>query len=292
MLNIPANPSNQSTVLSGNGDHRDTLVVIFLRGGADGLNMLVPVEDDAYYTARTQTAIKKSDTLPLDNLFALHPLLKDLKPLFEEGQLLAVHGAGSEDTTRSHFEAQDYMEHGGITAGGWLGRYLRAANAGAGALSAVALGKTQPECLRGAPGILVMESFESLSFGEKAGQFLDTLLPAYEATPGLIGQAGRDLVAGVRRLAALNQGAYVPEHGAHYPEGAFGQNLARIAQLIKGRVGVRAATVDLDGWDAHFASATLMNPLLRQLGGGLLAFARDLGDTMQHTTVVVMTEFG
>ncbi len=104
-------------------DH--TLVVVFLRGGADGLNMVVPTEDDAYYRARPFISIAKKDTVPLDGLFGLNPQLAPLHEAFSDGALAIVHGAGSEDDTRSHFEAQDSMEHGGLSAGGWLGRFLR-----------------------------------------------------------------------------------------------------------------------------------------------------------------------
>src|SRR5882672_10122994 len=129
------------TYATGNGDLRHTLVVIFLRGGADGLNMVAPLQDDGYYRARPRIAINKSNVVPLDGFFGLNPLHEDLAPLYHDGSLAIVHAAGSEDNTRSHFEAQDLMEHGGLTGGGWLGRFLRAqANGSSGPLSAIALG--------------------------------------------------------------------------------------------------------------------------------------------------------
>ena len=111
--------------VTGNGDRRQTLVVIFLRGGADGLNMVAPLQDDGYYNARPRIAINKSHAVPLDGFYGLNPLLRDLEPAYKDGALAIVHATGSEDTTRSHFEAQDLMEHGGIAGGGWLGRCLR-----------------------------------------------------------------------------------------------------------------------------------------------------------------------
>src|SRR5438045_2539858 len=140
------------TYSTGNGDQRHALVVIFLRGGADGLNMVAPLQDDGYYRARPRIAINKKDTVALDGFFGLNPLLKELAPAYHEGALAIIHAAGSEDDTRSHFEAQDLMEHGGLAGGGWLGRYLRAQTSNTvGPLSAVALGRAVPECLRGAP---------------------------------------------------------------------------------------------------------------------------------------------
>src|SRR5467141_975401 len=131
---------NSQLRLTGNGDERRTLVVIFLRGGADGLNIVAPLEDDGYYRARPRIAIGKSKAVPLDGFYGLNPLMKDLEPAYRDGTLAIVHAAGSEDDTRSHFEAQDLMEHAGIVGGGWLGRFLRAQTQGtAGPLSAIAL---------------------------------------------------------------------------------------------------------------------------------------------------------
>ena len=114
--------------LTGNGDYRQTLVVVFLRGGADGLNLVAPLEDDGYHRARPRIAIGKKQAVALDGFYGLNPLLGSLESPYKDGALAIIHAAGSEDDTRSHFEAQDLMEHGGIAAGGWLGRYLRAQN--------------------------------------------------------------------------------------------------------------------------------------------------------------------
>src|SRR5215207_4064929 len=114
------------TFVTGNGDSRETLVVAFLRGGADGLSLVAPLEDDGYRRARPRLGIAKKDAVPLDGFFGLHPLLRPLESAWKEGDLAIVHGAGSEDQSRSHFEAQDLMEHGGLAAGGWIGRFLRA----------------------------------------------------------------------------------------------------------------------------------------------------------------------
>src|SRR6266446_5264305 len=132
--------------ITANGDERRALVVVFLRGGADGLNLVAPLEDDGYYHARPRIAINKSNALRLDGFYGLNPLLKDLEPVYRDGALAIVHAAGSEDSTRSHFEAQDLMEHGGLVGGGWLARFLRAqTQVASGPLSAVALGRAVPE---------------------------------------------------------------------------------------------------------------------------------------------------
>jgi len=270
-----------------------TLVVVFLRGGADGLNMVVPVEDDSYYNARTLIGIPKKDTTPLDGMFGLHPLLAPLQRPFRDGKLLIVHGAGSEDETRSHFEAQDYMEHGGIVAGGWLGRWLRASrDSGNSPLTAVALGRTQPEVLRGAPASVVMESFEEFGFEGVPPAFFEQLRALYALEKDALGQAGHDVLNALGRIEELRQQDYKPAQGAMYPANAFGDKLRQSAQLIRANVGVKAITLDLDGWDSHFATATLMNPLLESLALGLEAFYTDLGADLARVSMVVMTEFG
>lgn len=276
----------------GDREGLQTLVVVFLRGGADGLNMVVPIDDDGYYRARPRIAISKKDAIPLDDFFALHPRLAPLKRLYSDGTLAIVHGAGSEDDTRSHFEAQDLMEHGGHVAGGWLGRYLRFRANGAGPLSAVAIGTKQPEALRGAPASVVLASVDD--FGVPAG--FDTLRGGlqrlYARESDDLGAAGRDTLVALDRLKAMRTTPYRPADGAAYPAGEFGHGLTQIARLIKGRAGLEAACIDLDGWDSHFTQNTLMEPLMQSLAEGLTAFARDLGPDMARTTVVMMTEFG
>lgn len=277
----------------GDGDARNALIVVFLRGGADGLNMVVPVEDDGYYTARPLVGIGRSNTVRLDDLFALHTQLAALAPLFHDGNLAIIHNAGSEDTTRSHFEAQDFMEHGGGGGGGWIGRYLRNRPDGPGGpLAAVALGRTAPEALRGAPGTVVIESFSDFALGERAPAAMTALQRLYNEETGAFGTTARSTLAALDKVTRLNERDYKPSGGAVYPAGEFGDGLRRIAQMIRARVGLEAACLDLGGWDSHFASATLMDPLMKQLAEGLAAFHTDLGDDMRHTTVVVMTEFG
>ena len=155
--------SAAQSFMTGNGDQRRTLVVIFLRGGADGLNMVAPLQDDGYYNARPRIAVSRSKAIPLDGFYGLNPALKELAPAYHDGALAIIHAAGSEDSTRSHFEAQDLMEHGGIVGGGWLGRFLRVQTSPSGPLAAVAVGKGVPESLRGAPAATVFQSLQDFS---------------------------------------------------------------------------------------------------------------------------------
>lgn len=279
-------------ILTGNGDERGTLVVIFLRGGADGLNMVAPLEDDGYYRARPRIAIQRSEAVPLDHLYGLNPLLKDLAPAYRDGVLAIVHAAGSEDKTRSHFEAQDLMEHGGVTGGGWLGRFLRVRNAASGPLAAVAVGTEVPESLRGAPAATVLESLDEFSLGKDPKSLVGALARLYGAETDAVGAAGRETLQAVRRLEKLRTTPYQPAPEANYGNDAFSRGLLQVARLIKGRVGMQAASLDLGGWDSHFGQSTVMDPLMARLGRGLAAFCRDLGDELRYTTVVAMTEFG
>ncbi len=279
--------------LHGNADSKDTLVVVFLRGGADGLNMVVPIEDDDYYRARPLIGISKTNTVSLDGFFGLNPHLSPLKGAYDAGDLAIIHQAGSEDLTRSHFEAQDSMEHGGFVGGGWLGRYLRAhRQPGSGPLSAVALGKTKPLCMWGAPTSVVMESFDVFSMAGTPPNFLPSLAELYKLERNPLGRSGKDAFKALNKIEQLSMNDYEPAGGATYPGGSFGHGLQQIAQLIKSRVGLQAATIDLGGWDSHFATTTLMDPLMRQLGSGLAAFYSDMAQHMEDVTVVVMTEFG
>lgn len=279
--------------VTGNGDQRRTLVVVFLRGGADGLNMVAPLQDDGYYRARPRIAINKSNAVPLDGFYGMNPLLKDLEPAYKDGALAIIHAAGSEDDTRSHFEAQDLMEHGGIVGGGWLGRFLRAQTQGtAGPLSAIALGKAVPECLRGAPSATVFQSLDDFSLGSDKGCLMGALARLYRGETDGLGDAGRYTVEALQRVEKLRGETYQPANGADYAIDTFSKGLLQIARLIKSRIGLEAASVDLNGWDSHFGQSTVMDPLMTRLAKGLAAFYKDLGREIEHTTVVVMTEFG
>ncbi|MEM8960060.1 MAG: DUF1501 domain-containing protein [Acidobacteriota bacterium] len=289
----PTDPRPRAS-LTGNGDDPRAMVVIFLRGAADGLAMVAPVEDDAYHLARPTLGLGRSSGVRLDDQFHLHPELATLERSFRGGELAIVHAAGSEDQSRSHFAAQDLMEHGGLVAGGWLGRFLRARADGhaASALSAIAIGKTLPESLRGAPSATVIESIDDFGLGADAAGYLAGLDALWSLETGDLGHAARDTLDAVRRIERLRATPYTPAAGVDYPNTRFGRGLSEIARLIKARVGLEAATLDLDGWDSHLAQGSIMDPRLRQLGTGLVALHHDLGALAATTTIVVMTEFG
>jgi uncharacterized protein (DUF1501 family) len=222
----------------------------------------------------------------------LNPQLKELLPAYQEGALAIIHAAGSEDSTRSHFEAQDLMEHGGLSGGGWLGRFLRAQGTGnASPLAAVAVGKAVPESLRGAAAT-VFQSLDDFSLGADPQPLLKALERLYGAEKDNLGDAGRYTLEAAQRIATLRATLYQPANGARYGTDGFSQGLLQIARLIKARVGLEAASLDLNGWDSHFGQATIMEPLMSRLAQGLAAFYRDLGKEMETTSVVVMTEFG
>ena len=283
----------QEAIINGNGDDPRTLVVVFLRGGADGLNMVAPLGDDGYKKARPRIALGRDDSIRLDDFFGLNPLLGGLEPAWKEGDLAIVHAAGSEDETRSHFEAQDLMEHGGIAAGGWLGRFLRfkerPADAG---LAAVALSKGLPESLRGAPAATAMSSIDEFSLGRGHEGVQASLEKLYAAHGGLLAKPARDTFRALTRIAELRKSDYRPANGAEYSGDSFSRSLVQTARLIRARVGVEAMTIDLGGWDSHLSQGAIMNPRMTRLADGLGAFYRDLGEDMRNVTVVVMTEFG
>src|SRR6266850_2807472 len=221
------------TFATGNGDQRHSLVVVFLRGGADGLNLVAPLDDDGYYRARPRIAIGKKECVALDGFYGLNPLLRSLEPAYKDGALAIVHAAGSEDSTRSHFEAQDLMEHGGTFGGGWLGRFLRAQTAETvGPLSAVALGRAVPECLRGAPAATVLESLDDFSLGGKRASLMQSLGRLYGSEQNALGKSGRSTLDAVRRIEDLRTSRYSAANGAAYGDDNFSRNLLEVARLI------------------------------------------------------------
>jgi uncharacterized protein (DUF1501 family) len=286
------------THITGKGDDKRTLVVVFLRGAADGLTLVAPLGDDNYHKFRPRLAVKRDDAVKLDEFFGLHANLRALEPAWKDGELCIVHGAGGESDTRSHFEAQELMEHGGPSSGGWLGRFLRVRNPSPNPLSAVALAPSLPEVLSGAPAAAAFESLAEFSLGGRGranrvpASFSRELRRLYELETDGLRDAARNTFDALARIEAIDPQAK-PGNGANYDESdSFARGLRQVAQLIKADVGLDAASVDLGGWDSHFTQKTLIEPLMLRLANGLAAFRQDLGARMATTTVVVMTEFG
>ncbi len=283
--------------ISTERDDARTLVVVFLRGAADGLTLVAPIADDNYHKFRPRLAVKSKDAVRLDDTFGFHPNLRALEPAWKEGDLAIIHGAGGESDSRSHFEAQDLMEHGGVAAGGWLARFLRARGPSQSPLSAVALSATLPESLSGAPSAAALQSLEEFAISsKKAGRddaaFKRELRRLYDLEHGPVKDAAAATFEALNRIESIDAKAK-PLNGAEYDaKDTFGQGLRQVAQLIRADVGLDAASVDLHGWDTHFTQQSGIEPLMLRLANGLAAFRKDLGARMTTTTVVVMTEFG
>ena len=297
------------TVAPAAGDR--TLVCIFLRGAADTLNMVVPYGDDQYYKSRPTLAIpapsqiEENDTasLRLDDFYSFHPKLRPLIPAFKEGRLGIVQAVGTDNPTGSHFEAQDQMEHGeayGRTiGGGWLGRYLRTrGGAELTPLSAVAIGSTIPESLRGAPSASALDSIDEVQIKTPLGDTgaVSSVLSAmYRAEVGVISESGKTTLDLLKRVETLRGTEYKPEGGAIYLNDSFAQGLKEVSRLVKASVGLEVACLDLGGWDTHFfqgGASGQQAELIGQLASGLAAFDADLTNYRDRVTTLVMTEFG
>lgn len=281
--------------LSGQEQGKPVLVAVFLRGGADGLTLAPPHGDDAYHRARPTLAVSKSELHDLDGYIGLNKSMTGLMPLWEDGLLGLHHGVGSEDETRSHFAAQDLMEHGGRIAGGWLARFLRSSSRPIGPLASVAIGTTMPESLRGAPGGVVVQSVEEFTVGSDDLESIGRLRKLYEAAEGPLGKAGRSTLDAIERLRRLRSepGPAAPEP---YPDSQLGRGMREISRLIKAEVGLVASTIDAVGgglgWDTHFIQSQAIGDLMEDLAGSIRSFVADLGAHVARTKIVVMTEFG
>jgi uncharacterized protein (DUF1501 family) len=282
------------------------LVAIFQRGAVDGLNVVIPFGEQRYYDLRPSLAVPKPDGTPnsavdLDGFFGLHPSLAPLKPMFDARQLAIVDAVGSPDPTRSHFDAQDYMESGtpGFkgTNDGWMNRALPKSSGRVSAVRAVSLGSSLPRCLRGRNDALAVNNLND--FQVRDPQAAASFESMYEHTldPMLHG-TGQETFSAVKIMQLVQKQSYTPANGAKYPNGRFGQSLLQIARLIKADVGLEVAFADIGGWDTHVnevgpqpAVGQLANNL-SDFGRSLAAFYQDLGDRMQDIAVVTMSEFG
>lgn len=278
------------------------LIVVFQRGAADGMSMLVPFGDPDYYRARPQIALPSpgragAGALDLDGFYALHPALSSLKSIYDKGHLAAVHAIGSPDSTRSHFDAQDYMETATPgrkgTHDGWLNRYLLGSTEPDDSpFRAVAFGSALPRTLLGDAPALAISSIAEFGVREGGSSGFESL---YASSSGDLQSAGREMFEAMRMLKKADPERYEPENGARYPVTKFGGSLRQIAQLIKADVGLEVAFVDSEGWDTHANQGSARGQLasrLREFGDGLGALYADLGDRMRNVVVVTMTEFG
>jgi uncharacterized protein (DUF1501 family) len=284
------------------------LIAIFQRGASDGLNVVVPFGEAEYYKARPSIAIQRpgaaeNAALDLDGFFGFNPRLQPLKPLWDRRDLAIVHACGSPDATRSHFDAQDYMESGtpGVksTEDGWLNRYLQARRVEAATpFRAVALTSQLPRMLAGvAPALAVNQIGQ---FGIRAGQASDMVGASFEAeyaaaADRVLNGTGREAFDAIKMLKVADPTKYQPENGADYPRSPFGQALRQIAQLTKANVGLEVAFADVGGWDTHVNQGAAQGQLAGRLDDfsrSIAALVADLGDRMADTVVLTMSEFG
>jgi len=283
------------------------LVVIFQRGAADGLNIVVPHGEPSYYAMRPSINIPRKSVLDLDGFFGLHPAMASFQPLWKQKHLAIVHAAGSPDPTRSHFDAQDFMESGTpgvkITDDGWLNRALHELSADKSpdksAFRAIALGPSLPRILSGKEPAIAVNNLNDFSVGgknPKAVPMANTFEAMYENSVDAVLQgAGQETFDAVKTLKAADPAHYTPAANANYPKGRFGDSLKQLAQLIKANLGVQVAFADIGGWDHHVNEGNTQGQIANVLGDfsqSIAAFWTDLGDLGEDTVVVTMSEFG
>ncbi|WP_375429859.1 DUF1501 domain-containing protein [uncultured Friedmanniella sp.] len=282
----------------------DTLVVLSLRGGFDGLSAVVPVGDPGYAPARPTIAVPGSRVLPLDGMFGLHPALSRLLPLYRSGSLAFVHAVGQQVRTRSHFKAMEEMESaepGSSLRRGWIDRMVGVSGSPS-TFSSVAMGTGgAPSSMRGPVPEVVMTDLESFSPvapnlpGEQ--QRLASVLTAlHRSGPEVLRTATAATLAATTAARQVRATAPDLAPAASYPDTPLGRSLREVARLVKGRVGLRAVTVDVGNWDMHVGLGSSdrgwMFNQLSELGAALAGFAADLGDRLDDVTLVTLSEFG
>lgn len=290
-----------------------TLVCIFQRGAMDGLMAVTPFTDKYLKDARPGLFMDAAKTgngnplIDLDGRFGLHPSMKAFEPMFREKRLGIVHGIGSPNNTRSHFDAQDYMESGTPfnkgTASGWLNRAVGLLGHDAlTPFTAVSLTSAMPRSFYGdnpAVAISNLQDFALQMRGNPAGTNLaaKSFEELYDRTaPGLLKDTGKESFDALKMLQKADVKNYVPANGAVYPNSALGNSLKQIAQLIKMNVGMEVAFAESNGWDTHFNQGTVNGIFARNvadLSNSIMAFWTDIGSGSQDdVTVMTMTEFG
>lgn len=287
------------------------LITIFQRGAMDGLNAVVPFGDEAYYSLRPSIAVPKpksgdvTTAIDLDGYFGLNPGLSSFKPLFDAGQLAIIHAVGSPDSTRSHFDAQDYMESGtpGVksTTDGWLNRYLQAnADPKASPFRGVSMGANLPRTMQGKASAIAMNSINDFAIRAGGGENGKALQGGFEAmyqqtVNDALRGTGKETFEAVKMLKQVNPSQYQPTAGVIYPRGQFGDRMKQIAQLVKSDIGLEVAFTDIGGWDTHANEGAGQGQLANRLiefSNGISALYADLKDRADEVVILTMTEFG
>jgi uncharacterized protein (DUF1501 family) len=324
MAGIGEAPMWLARAAASEGRKRKTLVAIFMRGAADGLNIVVPFGDPGYREARPILGLQPprpqdenlnngpfGPVIDLDGKFGLHPGLRPLKELWDKELLAIVEAAGSPDPSRSHFDAQDYMESGtpGKTGDGWLNRALGAPQPDASALRAVALSDRVPRTLRGQYEAVALGDVQDFNISDE--ERLSILRNMYSLTPdATMRRTGNDAFEAMKIVQTVSK-EQMPNEGArrlpadlgtaapalnnrptYNGGGQLGRNLQELARLIKAGAGVEAAFAEIDGWDHHQSENNQLPNLLNQFSNAIAAFCQDLGDRMEDIVIVTMSEFG
>src|SRR5271155_95770 len=297
----------QRAVAATTNPGKKKMVVLFQRGAMDGLNVVVPFGERSYYQMRPSIAIPEprkggaEAAIDLDGFFGLHPSLQPLEPLFHKGQLAIVQAVGSPDPTRSHFDAQDFMESGtpGLKAtdNGWLNRALLSMpEEKPSPFRAVAFGPYLPRTLQGTSPAVAISDLKQFKMNGPQQTIEGGFEAMYAQTvDAALRGVGSETFEAIDQLKKINPDTYQPDNGAEYPKNRFGQSLQEIAELFKADVGLEVAFLDSGGWDHHVNEGGVqgqLSNLLRDLGQGIAAFHLDMGDRMDDVMFVSMSEFG
>jgi len=312
MVALPAleTVTARAAFAAGSAYTGDTLVVVSLRGGMDGLSAIVPAggaERAAYDKLRPNIAIPQNSLIPLDANFGMHPALDSLTSLWNAKQFAVVHAAGMIYPDRSHFSAMAEMENatiGSTVRTGWLDRMLAFERAG-GPFGAVQMGNTNvPYSLVGDQPVLALNSLGDFSLdgpnnAKEAAQWATALKDLHYGSTSQVNLAVSTVLDALNTIATLTASPYVPANGANYPNSDLGNALRGVAQLVKANLGLQVVTLDVDNWDMHAGLSDQGNPLggwmhdnLTNLGDCFGAFAQDLGADFNNVTMVTMSEFG
>src|SRR5207237_1333293 len=302
---IPAFLTRVAYSAANSATRNKRLVVIFQRGAADGLNIVVPHGEQLYYAMRPTINIPRSSVIDLDGFFGLHPSMSAFQPLWQHRHLAILHAAGSPDPTRSHFDAQDFMESGTpgmkATDDGWLNRALHSLPPPTknSAFRAISLGPSLPRILSGNEPAVAVNNISDFGVGGKnpnATPIANTFEAMYDqSVDTVLHGTGQQTFEAVKMLKSADPAHYMPAAGANYPGGSFGDSLKQLAQLIKANLGVQVAFADIGGWDHHVNEGNTQGQianLLRDFSQSLAAFWIDLGDLAEDTVVVTMSELG
>jgi uncharacterized protein (DUF1501 family) len=301
----------QTKKITGIYKKEKILICIFQRGAMDGLMAVSPFTDEYFKAARPSlfmSAAKDSRTTPLidlDGRFGLHPGMRSFEPLFSNKQLAIVHGIGSPNNSRSHFDAQDFMESGTpftkSTESGWLNRASGLLGHDGSPFRAVSLSNSMPRSFYGYNPTIAISNLKDFALQMKgnpmsANMTAKSFEDLYDqASSGLLKQTGKETFDAVKMLDKLDTKNYKPANGAEYPQTPLGNSLKQIAQLIKMDVGLEIGFAESGGWDTHYNQGTEMGIFGRNIldfGNSITAFWTDLDSYQDEVTVMTMTEFG